>query len=48
VRLFTISYSPDADLSSLRRIAQATNARAADATNPKMISDAFTSAFASF
>jgi Ca-activated chloride channel family protein len=37
IRMFTISYSPDADLSTLRRIAQATNAQCYDATDPKVI-----------
>jgi Ca-activated chloride channel family protein len=37
VRVFTISYSSEADLSTLRRIAQATDARVYDATDPSTI-----------
>jgi Ca-activated chloride channel homolog len=46
IRMFTIAYSPDADLTTLKRIAQATNARSYDATDPKMIDDAFLDALA--
>ncbi len=46
VRLFTISYSPDADLSTLRRIAQATNARAYDATDTALIGSMLRAALA--
>ncbi len=48
IRMFTISYSPDADLATLRRIAQATNARSYDATDPKMIDDVYRAALANF
>ncbi|HYL51217.1 MAG TPA: substrate-binding domain-containing protein [Acidimicrobiia bacterium] len=47
IRMFTIAYSPDADLSTLRRIAQATNAQCFDATDPTGIDDAFEGALAS-
>jgi Ca-activated chloride channel family protein len=47
IRMFTIAYSPDADLSTLRRIAQSTNAQSFDATDPTMIDDAFEAALAS-
>jgi Ca-activated chloride channel family protein len=46
IRMFTISYSLDADLSTLRRIAQATNGRCYDATDPKAIDDEFHAALA--
>ncbi len=45
-RIFTISYSPDADLATLRRIAQATNAQCYDATDPKTINDELRAALA--
>jgi Ca-activated chloride channel family protein len=48
IRMFTISYSPDADISTLRRIAQATNAQCYDATDPRVIDDAFRAALANF
>ena len=47
-RVFTIAYSPDADQSSLRKIAQSTNARVFDAGNPRLIEDTWRSAIVSF
>jgi Ca-activated chloride channel homolog len=46
IRMFTISYSPDADISTLRRIAQATNGQCFDATDPQAIDDEFRAALA--
>jgi Ca-activated chloride channel family protein len=48
VRIFPIAYSPEADLSSLRRIAQATNATAYDATDTQRIDETVSAAFANF
>ena len=48
VRMFTISYSPDADLPTLRKIAEATNARVYDASNTLTIEDLYASALTNF
>ena len=48
VRMFGIAYSDSADLGALRRIAQATNSRAYDATNPQVVSDAVYAAVSNF
>jgi Ca-activated chloride channel family protein len=48
VRIFTISYSSDADLSTLRRIAQATNARVYDANMTSRIADVYPAALSNF
>jgi len=48
VRIFPIAYGKDADLSVLRRIAEATNAAAYDASNPTTISKVFTNVVSNF
>ena len=48
VRIFPIAYGKDADLSVLRRIAEATNAAAYDASNPATISKVFTNVVSNF
>jgi Ca-activated chloride channel homolog len=48
VRVFTIAYGGDADLSVLERIAQATNAAAYDASDPATINKVFTSVISNF
>jgi Ca-activated chloride channel family protein len=48
VRIFPIAYGKDADLSVLRRIAEATNAAAYDASNPQTISKVFTNVVSNF
>ena len=48
VRIFPIAYGKDADLSVLRRIAEATNAAAYDASNPATISTVFTNVVSNF
>jgi Ca-activated chloride channel family protein len=48
VRIFPIAYGKDADLPVLRRIAEATNAAAYDASNPTTISKVFTNVISNF
>ena len=48
VRLFTIAYGDDADLATLRRMAEATNAAAYDATDPQAIASVFTAVVSNF
>ena len=48
VRIFPIAYGKDADLSVLRRIAEATNAAAYDASDPTTISQVFTNVVSNF
>ena len=48
VRIFTIAYGQDADLSALRRIAEATNAVAYDASNPSTINQVFAAVVSNF
>lgn len=48
VRLFTIAYGADADLGVLRRMAEATNAAAYDASDPQTIDKVFTAVISNF
>jgi len=48
VRLFTIAYGKDADLADLRRMAEATNAAAYDASDPQTINKVFTAVVSNF
>jgi Ca-activated chloride channel family protein len=48
VRIFPIAYGEDADLSVLRRIAEATNANAYDASDPTSIDQVFTAVISNF
>ncbi|MFN2555779.1 MAG: extracellular solute-binding protein [Nitriliruptorales bacterium] len=48
VRVFTIAYGRDADLGTLRRIAEATNAATYDASDPKSIEKVFTAVLSNF
>ena len=48
VRVFPIAYGKDADLGVLRRIAEATNAAAYDASNPTTINDVLTAVVSNF
>ena len=48
VRLFTIGYGDDADLPTLRRIAQAARAAAYDASDPASIDKVFTNVISNF
>jgi Ca-activated chloride channel family protein len=48
VRIFTIAYGSDADLGVLRRIAEATNAAAYDASDPTSINQVFTAVISNF
>jgi Ca-activated chloride channel family protein len=48
VRIFPIAYGKDADLATLRRIAEATNAAAYDASNPATIDRVFTAVVSNF
>ncbi|MGI9032192.1 MAG: extracellular solute-binding protein [Acidimicrobiales bacterium] len=48
VRVFPIAYGKDADLGTLRRIAEATNAAAYDASNPTTISAVLTAVISNF
>jgi Ca-activated chloride channel family protein len=48
VRVFTIAYSPDSDLSTLRKIAEATNARVYDASDTLTIESLYASALTNF
>ena len=48
VRLFTIAYGKDADLADLKRMAEATNAAAYDASDPQTINKVFTAVVSNF
>ncbi len=48
VRVFTIAYGEDADLSALRRISEATNAASYDASNASTINQVFTAVISNF
>jgi len=48
VRLFTIGYGEDADLDTLRRISQTTNAAAYDSSDPTSIDQVFTAVISNF
>ena len=48
VRIFPIAYGQDADLAILKRIAEATNAAAYDASDPKTIDKVFTAVISNF
>ena len=48
VRLFTIGYGEDADLGTLRRISETTNAAAYDSSNPTSIDQVFTAVVSNF
>ena len=48
VRLFTIAYGGDADKATLKRMAEATNAAAYDASDPGTISRVFTAVISNF
>lgn len=48
VRVFTIGYGSDADLSVLRQIAEATNAASYNASDPRSISKVFTAVISNF
>lgn len=48
VRVFTIGYGSDADLSVLRQIAEATDAASYNASDPKSISKVFTAVISNF
>ncbi|HYY81253.1 MAG TPA: substrate-binding and VWA domain-containing protein [Actinomycetes bacterium] len=48
VRLFTIAYGADADLATLQRISQTTNAAAYDSSDPTSIDQVFTAVVSNF
>jgi Ca-activated chloride channel homolog len=48
VRIFPIAYGADADLATLRRIAEATNAAVYDASDPRSIERVFTAVVSNF
>ncbi|MGI8754308.1 MAG: VWA domain-containing protein, partial [Acidimicrobiales bacterium] len=48
VRVFTIGYGKLADLDTLERLAQATNAASYDASNPKTITKVFSAVVSNF
>lgn len=48
LRVFSVAYGDGADLDTLRRISQASNAAAYDATNPASISKVFTDVLSNF
>jgi Ca-activated chloride channel family protein len=48
VRLFTIAYGGDADKDTLKRLAEATNAAAYDASDPQTIANVFTAVVSNF
>jgi Ca-activated chloride channel family protein len=48
VRVFPIAYGKDADLATLKRIAEATNAAAYDASDPTTIDKVFTNVISNF
>jgi Ca-activated chloride channel homolog len=48
VRVFPIAYGQDADLPTLKRIAEATNATVYDAADPKSINKVFLAVVSNF
>jgi Ca-activated chloride channel family protein len=48
IRIFPIAYGDDADLNVLRRIAEATNSNAYDASDPTTITKVFTAVVSNF
>jgi Ca-activated chloride channel homolog len=48
VRVFTIAYGQDADLATMRRLAEASDAAVYDASDPRVIDDVFTSVISNF
>ena len=48
MRVFTIGYGCDADLSVLKQIAEATNAAVYNASDPRTISKVFTAVISNF
>ena len=48
VRIFPIAYGGDADLSTLRRVADATTGAAYDSSNPTAINDVFAAVVSNF
>jgi Ca-activated chloride channel family protein len=48
VRLFTIGYGEDADLDTLRRISETTNAATYDSSDPTSIDQVFTAVVSNF
>jgi Ca-activated chloride channel family protein len=48
VRMFTVAFTSDADLKTLRKMAQATNGRVYDATDPQLIDSAIVDAVGNF
>jgi Ca-activated chloride channel family protein len=48
VRLFTIGYGSDADLGTMRQMAEATNAAAYDARDPRAIQNVLTAVLSNF
>ena len=48
VRLFTIAYGEDADMGTLRRLAQSTDAASYDASDPRTIDEVFTAVVSNF
>ncbi len=48
VRLFTIAYGQDADKATLKRLSEATNAAAYDASDPQTINKVFTAVVSNF
>jgi Ca-activated chloride channel homolog len=48
IRVFTIAYGQDADLDTLKRIAEASRAAAYDATDPMTIDTVFTNVLSNF
>ena len=48
IRIFPIAYGRDADLDTLRTIAEATNSAVYDASDPKTITKVFTAVVSNF
>ena len=48
MRLFTIAYGEDADLTVLKQLADATNGAAYNASDPKSIAKVFTAVISNF
>ena len=48
MRLFTIAYGKSASLGVLKRMAEATNAAAYDASDPQTIANVFTAVISNF
>ena len=48
MRIFPIAYGADADLATLRRVAEATTGAAYDASNPTTINEVFTAVVSNF